>query len=141
MSGLNMMLAAAAGAAVVSPLLGGFAYDFDASARASYTFNPDGSVDVEAATNVTNSQQWFKPVQSAVGAGYWIRATKTSGTTPGGDALATWLQLNVARQWYLRAAPNNDFACTLTIQIATDSAGTNIVTSGGYSIEADANFL
>lgn len=112
---------------------------YPSGASASVTFNADG---VEFATvngTQTQTEQWFVPTTTGVGAGYWIRAQLAAGTTPAGPNLNQWHQLNVSRTWSMGLAgglPAQSIYTQLNISIATDSGGTNIVTTGSVSIGA-----
>lgn len=128
----------AAGAGVVSPLPGGESSDyvlFSGTATAGWTFSTAGNVTDEGESG--NHHQWYSPPETGIGAGYWVRATLNSGTSPSGAALATWLSLaSVARQWTLTRSTQGTSTCSLTISIATDAAGTNVVATGTYVITA-----
>lgn len=135
-----MMMLLAGGNPVVTPLAGGTSTDIATSptnAECSWRFNADGTVDLLRVNsgNTLNQQQWYRPTGGTPGSGYWIRMTPTAGTFNVGDLTGTWLQLNAARSWgRLRTsdAAGTDTA-TGTVEIATDSGGVNIVTSGSYT--------
>lgn len=130
-----MVMLGGFGGGITNPLPTVFAQDEQLSpgtAAASVSFRSDGVID---ATN-DSPLGWFRPAQAGVGAGYWIRATLASGTTPSGAALGTWLQLNVNRTWALTRLSLGSVNCSLNISIATDSGGTNIVATGTAGITA-----
>jgi hypothetical protein len=89
------------------------------------------------------TRNWFTPTQAGIGGSYWIRATLVSGTAPTGSALNAWLALTAVRGWTLTAPAGGAFAsraCTLQIQIASDSAGANVVTSGASNLFVEREF-
>ena len=118
------------GGAIVNPL---GALSFDDSqmwpdwAVASISFLNDGTLGGVAG-------DWYAPTSAGIGASYWIRATLSSGNTPAGAALNTWHSLSTARGWSLSQTTQGSKSCTLNISIASDSAGTNIVSTGTLSL-------
>lgn len=83
------------------------------------------------------TSNWFTPTQAGIGASYWVRATLVSGTAPTGSGLNTWLALSGVRTWTLIAPAGGAYAsrrCTLQIQIASDAAGANVVSSGAATL-------
>ena len=65
---------------------------------------------------------------------YWIRCT--AAATPLGSAKGVWLQLNTTRSWYFAVTGTGTANDTLTIEIATDSGGANIIDSCTVYLEA-----
>ncbi|MFZ5544409.1 MAG: hypothetical protein ACOZJZ_12685 [Pseudomonadota bacterium] len=133
------------GAAVVNPLvLPDVVYGALSSSGVSVwvNFYSDGTVQGFVHNNVVVwTRNWFAPTEAGIGAGYWLRATKISGSAsvPTGDTLDTWLQLSGVRGWTVTAPSGGSIQtrdCTLQIQVATDSAGANIVASGTIYLEA-----
>jgi hypothetical protein len=102
--------------------------------EANLNFNSNGTWNAYLGVGAGKSGNWATPTTAGVGAGYWIRFTRTVFVPNGfgNDATGTtgWLQLNsgfgqgifVTRT----SGPGVTFA-TYTIQIATDSGGSNIV--------------
>lgn len=86
-----------------------------------------------------SGNRWYQP-GSPPTTSFWIRATVLTGSTPSGDALNSWVQINTTRGWSLsRSAPSPGVGttrCVLQIAIATDSAGATIVGSGTAVLEA-----
>jgi hypothetical protein len=72
---------------------------------------------------------------------WYIRATSVQGyQTPNdsnNDPLNTWLSLQTNRQWIWRVPFPAQWQGNLKIEIAADSAGSNIVATGYYGIEAE----
>lgn len=132
--------------AVASAL--GFAYTAIAGSvtgAAGAGVNAGGTLDVNSAgtwqlTRTGSSgtpspsglQNWIAPVVGTPGDTHWVRASITSGTVTTGTT-GSWLALSSNRQW-TKTAVNGDDSVTLTIAIATDSGGTNIVSSGSVTL-------
>lgn len=98
------------------------------SAAASLTFAADGSISYAATAgdlSSPGSTQWYNPITSAIGANYYIRFTATSGTFTTNDA-STFTILSSSRT-VTKSATTGAASVTFTIEIATDSGGTNIV--------------
>lgn len=133
----------AGGSGVVTPLAGGWAADYYSAgfAQAAWSFNPDGSIDRNAGGYVNDVQRWHEPLQPGVGAGYWIRATVTSGFPPSGAALNTWLPLNISYEWAHITTPNDVRDVTLLIEISGSADVADLVTSGSFRILSDSNLL
>jgi hypothetical protein len=135
------------GAAIVNPLaIPDIAYGAISTAAQSVWLNffPDGTLQGFRNGNVSLwTRNWFAPTQAGIGSGYWVRAALVSGNTPSGDALNTWLALTGVRGWTLTAPAGGAVqsrACTLQIQIASDAAGANVVTSGTALLSVDREF-
>lgn len=107
--------------------------------------NTDGTVDQHTDDNTTDhyvqidsATDWIIP-NGAATSSYWVRATEVAQTGGGTltGTLATWLQLTGNREWSIeRQAVSGAGTSTwdLTIEIATDSGGSNIVASGLYEM-------
>lgn len=139
MSGVLLVLLSGATGRVVDPIIGGTAEDEETSgtAIASVSFDADGAVTGTGST-LHSSGLWFAPQSLGIGANYWIKATKVSGTNPSGSALGTWLSLASARTWSLTRSSIGLVTCDLSFEIAADAAGTNIVAASGsnYTLTA-----
>jgi hypothetical protein len=105
-----------------------------ADATVTLEFDTDGDGSMQG--NVTNAFEWFSPVTPGIGTGYWIRLTVNSGTSPSGSAVGSWLQLSSARSWSLTRTTIGTFTGNYTLEIATDSGGTNIVASQTINMTA-----
>lgn len=140
---------------ITNPLTGGSATSFKVSptnAYAGWRFNTDGTIDkmnsqTTATFNLTNNQQWFQPTGTAP-ATYYIRATVASGTgptygrsssNPTVGTIGSWEALSTERSWYSSRTLDSSGGSysKLTIEIASDSGGTNIVTTGTFDIEVE----
>lgn len=106
-------------------------------------------------TNLTSSAFWASPTTANVGNYYWYRATRTGGTIPGGSGYSSsyspttnsgWVQITGGGAEVARVTMTNNTTTsrsaqwTGTIEIATDSAGTNIVSTSTFvSIRANVS--
>jgi hypothetical protein len=114
--------------------------------EANLIFNSNGTWNAYLGVSSSKSGNWATPTTAGVGAGYWIRFTRTAFVPNGfgNDATGTtgWLQLNsgfgqgifVTRT----SGPGVTFA-VYTIQIATDSGGSNIVATA-VNIDVSAQY-
>jgi hypothetical protein len=135
--GMMSMLLGAGGSFIVNPLPGGSsAANRVGICGVTLLFNPDGTVTATKSPGTANwvigpvNHRWclITPPQT-----YYVRATVTSGAIDSGTT-GTWLSLDTARSWAV-SDPGNSSA-TLLIEIASDSGGNNIITSGSYTITA-----
>lgn len=130
------------GSGIVVPLAGGSAWSYSTiSTSVSFQFNPDGSITRYVAGAPLGGGWWFKPAQSGLDGLYWVRATKLTGITPTGSALATWLPLSGGPAWQLSTVPNSLKECSLLIEISSASGGTPLLTSGTYDLYSESNNL
>jgi hypothetical protein len=77
---------------------------------------------------------WGTPVGGTPGATHWVRATLTAGSIPNlfeSAALNSWIQISSLPFWGNTRAHTNlgTTTSTLTLDIATDSGGSNIVST------------
>lgn len=107
-----------------------------ADAGVTLNINSNGTVVVTGDNLGTlASYNWITPTTGSTT--YYVRADLISGTFTSGTT-GTWLALTSDRSWrivYLSNLPGNNSA-TATFQIATDSAGTNVVVSAEITLEA-----
>lgn len=80
---------------------------------------------------------WVTPTSYTGQQDHWVRFTVDSGTSPSGSGTGSWLALTSDRAWYLEESGSNLVQCGYTIEIATDSGGSNIVCSWSGTIEVD----
>lgn len=112
-------------------------------------FTSDGNLTTTGSTtpggslNMTPlpSGQWYNPITSNIGDSYWIRfdLISSSGSgIEGGAPLGVWTQLSSGATKDLTVAAGSGAGTrTYNVQISSDSAGTNIVTSGTMVLESD----
>lgn len=107
------------------------------TATAGVTFNTDGSISFNGSGPAADTN-WWRPTATSIGASYWVRATVNSGTLSTGTS-GSWLQLNAARSWTKSSTGAGVLTCNITLQVASDSGGANIVSSGTYTLSADSS--
>ncbi len=82
-------------------------------------------------------QTWVTPGSAAIGDSHWVRASNAGPDAPTGSALGSWIQLSSNQAWILTAAPASTMDSVLTVSIATDAAGANVVSTGAVTLHAD----
>lgn len=111
-----------------------------------FSFQSTGAVQSVSDLAFRNLGTDFTDGYPTPGADTWIRATLLSGTSPnGGNSLNTWHQvtgaMGVTRAWaWTRTAVGDGAGTTtgsLTVEIATDSGGSNVVATGTYTGESE----
>lgn len=107
------------------------------TATAQITVNTDGSVGLAAIDNDLSSpgsEAWYLPLTSSIGDNYWVRFTATSGAFTTNEA-SSFTALTAGRS-ATKSATTGSAQVTFTIDIATDSGGSNIVfTSTGNQLQ------
>lgn len=79
---------------------------------------------------------WYQAPQTGIGASYEIRATLSSGDTPTGSALSTWLALTSSRSWSLSVS-NGIKQCSLSVQIR-DATSLTVKDTGTWTLYAES---
>lgn len=119
---------------------------FEGSSSCFFEISQDGYWAIQADANgLMDNGTWIDPPQSTSGIGKYVKATlnSTSGSTSNTSWTTTtgWLQINVTRSFGVYAfsiGPARVRTANYTIQIATDSAGTNVVSTTTFSLSATA---
>jgi hypothetical protein len=107
------------------------------NAQAAVEFRRDGTIYRTITEGTTYLADWIVPKYAAVGDGYWIRVTATVGTFTSSSG-AGWLQLSSTRTWAEQTVAPGTEQTTFTVEIATDSGGSNIVfTLTGNTLTAE----
>lgn len=101
----------------------------------SYGFMPDGHTRRSRGSIVDTSGTWLVPGSGADQ--FEIRAVLSSGNTPTGDALNTWLNLGSTRSWGL-STTGLEKSCELAVEIRQVSDGT-VVASGSIDLFVAGN--
>ncbi len=107
-----------------------------ADASVTIAINSNGTVVVTSATSGTLANyNWLTPTTGSTT--YYVRADEQSGSFSTG-VVSTWLALTSNRVWSVDYPFNTPGGNTVaaTFDIATDSAGTNIVVSAAIGLEA-----
>ena len=118
-------------------------YNGSFTIEALLIFQLDGVWETQENTFPLASGNWGSPTNSGAGSNYWIKFTRTGFTPVGGGEYSTpttgWLNLGSDRiiQVYTYFDNIDSSSAVYTIQIATDSAGSNIIaTRTGVSLIA-----
>ncbi len=113
------------------------------SVTSTLTWQTNGTVTIGGSGSLTASSNpnWYTPTTTGAGNSYWIRFTQntSNGGTLGGDALNTWHALSTGRMLTLYRSSTGFSTRTFTVQIATDSGGSNIVSSGTATLSANVD--
>ena len=94
-------------------------------------FTSNGTWNATLEASASKSGNWGTPTTAGAGSGFWIRFTRTffsGGAGNSATASTGWLQLNTTRS--IDVTRTSGFGVTTadyTIEIATDSGGSNIV--------------
>jgi hypothetical protein len=115
-----------------------------ASAFAYYVFNSDGTTN-KFSSGFGNAQltNWTTPTTGGIGSSYWIRFTQTAGfggSTETGSGRGIWNQLSGNPSFGLQRGGNGAGSRTYTVQIASDSGGSNIVATTSVTISVEIIF-
>lgn len=100
-------------------------------AQAGMQFNTDGSCTLIG--SLGTNPNWYTPTTGSIGNSHWVRATVLTGSITSGTT-GSWLQLSSARSWSRLTGTLGVSGATVLIEIATDSGGTNIVSTGTLNI-------
>lgn len=77
-------------------------------------------------------------LRSGSSAGYWVNVSASGATlAAGSSATGSWLQLSTTRSWYLSDLIGANKLTTLTVQVASDSGGSNVVASCTVTLEVE----
>lgn len=100
--------------------------------------------DIQAPLVVRTDGDWYTPRKTGVGSSYWGRMRYT-GSNPvqdfatGDDPMDTWISLGSTRMWTKNISRSTAGATTRTytliFEIASDAAGSNIVSTGNIFVD------
>jgi hypothetical protein len=116
------------------------------TAYAEYIFNSNGTIQTGTSDGgIQGSGNWATPTTAGIGSSYWIRFTQTGSSggpiTDTGNARGVWIQITPVLSFGISVTANGAFYKQYTVQIATDSGGSNIVaTKTGVEIGAEIIF-
>ncbi len=104
------------------------------NASAAILFASGGSI-TYVGNQCSGPNAWYLPFTAGIGAGYWIRATLSSGAAwDSGPVSGTLYQLNSTLSLTWSATAGTSKTAVVTIQIYSDAGGTVLVTSGTVNV-------
>jgi hypothetical protein len=100
-------------------------------AFAYYLFNSNGVITYWA-NGVNNAAvgNWASPTTAGIGSSYWIRFTQTSSfgtSTETGSARGVWISLSISPTFGIEVSGPGFSNRIYTVEVASDSGGSNIV--------------
>lgn len=108
-------------------------------ASCSLQLNTDGTMS-STGNFSTVGPNWYLPTSTGVGANYWVRMTVTAGSNPTVGTVGSWLQLSSNRAWTWTRTTTGVLSATVTVELATDSGGANIIaTKTGIVVSAEVD--
>ena len=114
------------------------------TAYAEWVFYADGTMGYFTSNGSSSMGNWTTPATAGIGSSYWIRVTETystGGFTITGSGRGIWNQLNVAQYFGISRGLGGYGQSINTIEISTNSSGTNIVaTRTGMNLIAEVIF-
>jgi hypothetical protein len=97
--------------------------------------HPDGTI---TGTLYSGTANWYTLTTGGIGNSYWVKFTVTGGSAYNAGLIpGTLYQLNVDRGVQYSATAGNTKAGNVGISIYSDSGGTVLVGSGGFSASLD----
>lgn len=101
-----------------------------ATAIAALSTRNDGTLTVTGSDSVLGAANWFAPTETGIGSAYWARVTVTAGTGPtSGAGAGAWVSISGNPFWQWLRGTVGTTTATITLEIASDSAGTTVVAS------------
>jgi hypothetical protein len=126
----------------------GTAYPGD-FASAELMFLPNGTISYSSSNMGTGSSgNWATPTTTGIGSSYWIRATQTGsygtggfgGATQYGSAKGVWHPISNTPYFGVSRTGNGMGGFYYTLQIASNSGGSNIVATA-TNVELSAEII
>lgn len=106
------------------------------TASAGLSLQDTGANTFNVGNSVTVAANWGVPNSAGVGAGWHVRATLASGSTPSSGTMGTWLQLNTPRSWGNTQGSPGTRTSTITFELSNDG-GSTVYSSGSVILTAD----
>jgi hypothetical protein len=102
------------------------------TAYAELIFNSNGTVQQGTSdSGIQSNSSWATPTTAGIGSSYWVRFTQTAssgaGQTEYGSPRSTWVQISSTVIFGVSRTANGGGYIQYTVQIASDSGGSNIV--------------
>ncbi len=102
------------------------------TAFAELIFNSNGTIQAGTSNDGTQSAgNWASPTTTGIGSSYWVRFTETAssgaGQTVYGSARGVWHQISSTLYFGVSRTANGGGYRTYTVEISSNSAGSNIV--------------
>ena len=102
------------------------------TAYAELIFNSNGTIQAGTSNDGTQSAgNWASPTTTGIGSSYWVRFTETAssgaGQTVYGSARGVWHQISSSLYFGVSRTANGGGYRTYTVEISSNSGGSNIV--------------
>lgn len=102
------------------------------TAYAEFIFNSNGTVQQGTSdSGIQSNSSWATPTTAGIGSSYWVRFTQTgssgAGQTEYGSPRGVWVQIATTVIFGVSRTANGGGYIQYTVQIASDSGGSNIV--------------
>ncbi len=102
------------------------------TAFAELIFNSNGTIQAGTSNDGTQSAgNWASPTTTGIGSSYWVRFTETAssgaGQTVYGSARGVWHQISSTLYFGVSRTANGGGYRTYTVEISSNSGGSNIV--------------
>jgi hypothetical protein len=110
---------------------------YGSNTTAGFYWNSDGTITGTRTAYPSSTYYWGDPVSAGIGSEYWLRATFVSGVRYSGSAFGVWHSLASPPYWTCSTYPGLVAELIATIELATDSGGSNIVSSGTMHVYAE----
>lgn len=132
---------------IVNPLgFNGSSYTayYSVNATIAMYVHADGIWRIHDDSGVLAEANWYTPTTASIGNNYWIRFTRTSfsGIYGGSEPTTGWMQLNTVRSVYVNAysvsTTDRLYTANYTVEISTNSSGTNVVSTSTVILRAYA---